>query len=56
MKSSDIVKLAETLAGTDMLKRWRASRELDALLAKGKDLSAAVPILSGSVLQIDPKV
>ena len=56
MKNADIVKLAETLAGTDMLKRHKAARQLDELLARGKDLSAAVPILSGRVLQIDPKV
>jgi hypothetical protein len=56
MKNADIVKLAETLAGTDMLKRWKASRQLDELLAGREDLSAAVPILSGRVLQIDPKV
>ncbi len=56
MKKSEIIILAQALVGTDMLKRWEAARQLDHLLAGRKNLSAAVPILSGYILQIDAKV
>ncbi len=53
MKAPVIAKLAEALAGPDMRKRHEAAGQPYGLLAERRDLSAAVPILVGRVLEID---